>query len=623
MNDATVYMAGNGRMAAAYQQGNLVQLFGPPYSSPSILQVCLQSDTTCSSLQRLKKSGVWRTELKNGSLAVACMTDFVHPTLNCVVRHIESTAPVLLHIVPEIPGGTAFDYAITKSQTVQETEILLKTKNGNALYNDYPLTFPQFFSLIVRGQATVTSAGNCAWDVCADGEADLLFIGGPAYPECDETTEKIKKVSYESLLNATLLWWETQLNELTVMQSIPNSFPYKEQLAQAVEETAVNLTVQQSEQGGVLAGYRYPMGYVRDQFGVCMGLLKLGLFRQARRVLEFYAQIFRYNGKILNAQAMGVPGIFHFAENDASEIPGYLLLQFFRYAEIAKDETILTENEELLLWLYRQQLSQLQHGMLPFNGDETYIAGGLLPRDVIADGSAEATMLFLLSGGALLQYLKSHTLQDHNTLNEMERVLKETRSEYNKNFVLNGQYTLNNPLRTQGQPLPKYRYGVCMNLGKQKNCEFFGWTQCCGEGVYLCPNCLAQGLIPKKIHQLYHLPSALLMPAYLGAELLDSTLVKDYLNQLSEEMAQKGFIYSDEKQKKNVGYDYGLLLYNFTHYQIAHADLVFEKLLKLKDEAGAWSEYYIQDEHAGTRYRPWESAINIHAMITYAQQWKK
>jgi hypothetical protein len=166
--------------------------------------------------------------------------------------------------------------------------------------------------------------------------------------------------------------------------------------------------------------------------------------------------------------------------------------------------------------------------------------------------------------------------------------------------------------------LPQYRYGVCMNLGKD-NCDFFGWTQLSEGEVYLCPCCRNRKDYPRKRNELFHLPSALLMPAYLDAYLLDRELVTAYLQRLVEDLERDGHVYSDESNRKNVGYDYGLLLYNLVRHDLPGKELVYEKLLSLLDEVGAWSEYYIEDQHAGTRYRPWESGINIDALITYAK----
>jgi len=51
-----------------------------------------------------------------------------------------------------------------------------------------------------------------------------------------------------------------------------------------------------------------------------------------------------------------------------------------------------------------------------------------------------------------------------------------------------------------------------------------------------------------------------------------------------------------------------------------NADDLLADMLSLRDECGAWSEYYTGKEHTGTRCRPWESAINIAGAIRYLEE---
>lgn len=46
--------------------------------------------------------------------------------------------------------------------------------------------------------------------------------------------------------------------------------------------------------------------------------------------------------------------------------------------------------------------------MTSFSGDETYIAGGTLPRVLMYDGSAESTLLFIEGGERFLRWCQVH-----------------------------------------------------------------------------------------------------------------------------------------------------------------------------------------------------------------------
>ena len=72
---------------------------------------------------------------------------------------------------------------------------------------------------------------------------------------------------------------------------LPPDFPQREKLLQTIDDVAVLIKTQQSAEGGVLAGYPYPLAYVRDQYGVSRGLSTLGYFDEAKAILEFYWKI--------------------------------------------------------------------------------------------------------------------------------------------------------------------------------------------------------------------------------------------------------------------------------------------------------------------------------------------
>ena len=77
--------------------------------------------------------------------------------------------------------------------------------------------------------------------------------------------------------------------------------------------------------------------------------------------------------------------------------------------------------------------------------------------------------------------------------------------------------------------------------------------------------------------------------------------------------------YSVPEGKLNVGYDYGLLLFNMLHYGIPGAERIYRRILAMRDGVGMYSETYIEGRPTGTRFRPWETAINISALLKFAR----
>lgn len=592
---------GNGRLIAGIQDGNWTQIFGPPYSSPMLMALDWEDGAVWQCFERLSPA-VWKHTLSCGEAV-----DFAAVSHNCLVRRVKSTAPVSMCLRRHEGLARGIDRLVVDPSGKRA---YIHIWSGNDVHIRYPMPISQDFMFTVSGDAVLEQTGSDRLRITVCGDAELRLVGGPSYPEAAEQALALEKVSFEQLLESTQMYWEKELAPVRRL-ALPERLPRREELLRAAEDTAVCILVQQGEEGGVLAAINYHFCYVRDQFGVCRAMLRLGLFDAAARMMRFYCDVFRKTGRIHNAQACGVDGMFHYAENDAAEIPGYLLLQFFMYADATGDTALLDDNLDLLRWLYDTQVSQLVDNMMPFNGDETYIAGWILPRNVLDDGSAEATLLFLLSGRRLSSWLGGDARMDA-TLDAVERA-------YASHFIEDGQYYLNDPARRSAKPLPKYRFGVCYNCTRVPYCEGWGWTELTENDNYLCPTCVLHGETLPPHGGRYQLPSTLLMPAWLGSTTA-AEAAKAYVQSQQALFAETGTLHTPERGKL-VGYDYGLLLYNVVHYGCGDGEALYNKLLDMRDESGVWVEYYISDEPAGARYRPWESGINMEALLYYAGRW--
>ena len=76
---------------------------------------------------------------------------------------------------------------------------------------------------------------------------------------------------------------------------------------------------------------------------------------------------------------------------------------------------------------------------------------------------------------------------------------------------------------------------------------------------------------------------------------------------------------TEQKCSKKVGYDLGLAAYAVQRYLPDLSETMLKGMLNLRDSVGAWTEYYVDDKPNGCMYRPWESAINISALLSYKE----
>ena len=96
MREPAIYIVGNGKMAAVLKNGDYVQVFGPPYSSPALFEseLKLPQDVTRDAPKHLEKAGIWQTVLRNAQDVVGTITDYALGDDPCIVRHFETKCPV-------------------------------------------------------------------------------------------------------------------------------------------------------------------------------------------------------------------------------------------------------------------------------------------------------------------------------------------------------------------------------------------------------------------------------------------------------------------------------------------------------------------------------------------------
>lgn len=224
-------------------------------------------------------------------------------------------------------------------------------------------------------------------------------------------------------------------------------------------------------------------------------------------ILDFYWRVWQRSGLIHNAQAIGYPGIFHRHENDETEITGYLVVQAFDYYRKTRDTAFLREIMPMLEWATEAQQRNLIDGMLPFNGDETYIAGGVVPRQVMYHGSAEATLLFVEGSRRLIRFVREQGLWSAARIGALERDADECSERFRDNFCRDGHLYVNNPRRERKVAYPPTRPGVCLYPG---HFDYFPETYHFKGCLYFCKDCMTKDHAAVELPEpeLFSIPSA-------------------------------------------------------------------------------------------------------------------
>lgn len=613
----SLHCLGNGQYCVYQDGAEIKSLFGPTYSSPSYIQLNLKDKNITVTSSRIPGSAIWKHILDLNGQKVAEVTDFIDAKLPVFVRKIVAGKPFTLSLdilkdpLINVINNT-FDYPGKESSA-----LMVHKDRGLPIYNVYAHPYEQFHQIIVRKNSTFQKEVQTnSYDInIATGQSEIYFIGGPFYQECTENTLKILGLNYKDLYDRTLKNWEDFTKRRTDFSSrLSGKNPNKERILEQIDNVAILLKTQQAHEGAEIAGHRYHLAYIRDQYGVSRGFLAMGYYEEAKKILDFYWQIWRKLGFLHNAQAIGVPGIFHIHENDEVEQTGYLIIQTFDYLKKTNDISFVKTIFPMLQWAWNVQKKNLVRNMLPFNGDETYVAGGILPRTALNDGSAESTLLFIQSGMNLLPFMKDQKLWNKDSIKNDGKLLLQVTNHYPDNFIKDGKIIANNPSRMTIAEMPNFRHGVCA-----AGTHGVVYTKKDKNGNYLCPKCLMEGKeFPPIDCKSFCIPSIALTPLYIGSDLIPDQIIKQNIDSIKKSYSQ-----SDQKSSRFggkivIGYDYGFLLYALSKYNDPLADKVFEDAMSVVDKSGAWVEYYQDGKPTGCQYRPWESAINIEAIIEYA-----
>lgn len=570
-DNGAVHAIGNGEILAYEIGPQIIQIICYPYSAPSFAELTVDNLEYAVS-ERLEKTNVWKHQLDNGSI----ISDYADANGRSFIRNISALS----------------DYSMTLKISKEflltgKDEFSFETLKGCEYYGHAaPKNAHACFKVI--GNIEINKINDLAFSLkIHQGNSYIIF--GEKIEDLPVTEKDCQKIFSE-----TILYWN---NSLSRLKAVPK------RISEICESVAVMIKAQQGKDGGIMAGYAYHLAYIRDQYGTVRGLLSLGLLDEAKAVMYYYKSVFDEYGELHTAQSIGVHGVFHIHENDCSEITGYIVVMTFDIYEICKDDKFLNDMLPMVKWALECQKKLLLDNMLPFNGDETYIAGGFLPRYAIYDGSAEATMLFAEGIKRYMFYTGDKTYKDvYNTIKD----------SYESNFIIDGRFITNNPNRLSLKDYPATRHGIC---------------ECCAcvleqtyiteSGRYVCRNCMDRDMPPRDKY-IFELAASKLSIPFMNSDLISEEKVVSLLTKMVNEYNKTGKLPSGCPENEAVGYDYGLLLYALTKYGFKEAKNLFETALDVLDETDVWCEYYRNGIAYRTRCRPWESGINITAIINFA-----
>jgi len=559
MENTTVHCLGNGRVCVYGRGADIFQAFGPDYSAPESFTASLDGDFDT------KKISYRQYEHKSDKCVIV---DYLPEDESVFYRAVKGEADIGFEIKNAVLQDTPYEDTYI-AITYEGAPVYIYDFDKNGKPKSYTSSQKRYTAVKIHGDAELKRTSESAFTVkCRDCVVAFSFSHTP-----EGVFDLLSK----------------PVPDFTLPERRIKADKYYNEVCDGYDA----VVSQQSYNGSVLAGYNYHLCYVRDNYGVLRFLLACGAHDRARLLLSFYLSVFERYGKLHNAQGMAEHA-FHIHENDRVEITGYIVLMFAVYFEKTGDAELVRRALPLIEYCMRCQHEAMIGDVLPFNGDETYVAGGFLPRSALNDGSAEATALYHQS------IIKLSSLENTVTVAaELKEKLsfdkEKIEKSYLKNFIYNGTLYANKPGIGYA---PDFRHGV----------------RACGHGFglcfrnenndYVCPDCIGKKL-PRcygdGYGKRYFTAAAVLCPAFTGTELIPKEIIGATAEKVISEFDTRTDI---------VGYEPGLLL-----YASGYNEKVVGKMLSMRDKFGVWSEYFRGGRQAGTLYRTWETSVNLAAML--------
>jgi hypothetical protein len=621
--DESTHVLGNGRMMVHECGPNIVYLRGPWISTPNLLTMALVDPANIATVSsREQGTTIWHHQLFLGPDRVGEIVDVLEDDKACLRRIFSSKTALILSIRgPRMVrrGNRKSDRAALLGQWPFGTSIFADFKSSHAftVEVDFPGQARVEMRNVVPGPGAQQSTfqNDLPHEILLDlpaGEFEVLIATGCDLDECFGAADSTAALKKEQCLAQVRRSWQSRLAQVKC-----TSEAHEEDLPveAVIDDVTTLLLGHQSIAGSVCAGQYYPLFYVRDQYGVSRALLAANLKAEARAILAYYFAIWQRYGRIHNAQSDGPSHFFHRAENDNVELTGYCVVQAFDYLRATGDEEFIAEILPMLLWALEVQQAQLFAHVLPFNGDETYVAGGIFPRSHLTDGSSEATLLYLAAADRILNWPTAPKLISAEKLRQYRQTADAVRTGYAANFIVNGRVTVNRPRVPDQSLLPRFRYGVC--LGRyDNNCLFLADTEIAEDGRYFCYSCYAQRTEEMYEAKNYFIPSAALTSFLVNYDVLSANMSNAAVSDALDVFTSNGQF--EWPGPTLPGYETAVISLALAQLRHPRSLEFIRHTLQLRDATGAWAEYYVRGKPQGCRARPWESALSLVALLRYA-----
>ncbi|HAK97052.1 MAG TPA: hypothetical protein DCM87_19185 [Planctomycetes bacterium] len=418
----------------------------------------------------------------------------------------------------------------------------------------------------------------------------LLFSESAA--EAAEVGDRVVR-DHDRLLADTLEWWRAKLAPTLRVASGDR------RLDDLVEGLKVLLLVQQDAQGGVCPMVNFKGVWLRDSNGPILGFLHTGLFDEARRLLTYYRQVsalHRFTGREfpldldVGADPDLTPEEWAKSGTDRCEVPSFVVLQHAWWLDATGDKSLLARH-----WHYvhrnavHQDIREGPYGPLQtFNGDETYLGGAYYSLFPARAGYPNALIRQdAYSADSMFEYAAAH--------DAMVRLARCMGQEEDAARFAESAARMRRSIERHFWLPDERRYAPALSP------------------IDFTPHCAP--FAPINLHPLWL--------GYLAPD--DPKAVANLEGTLHWLWRSPGLARMTPFMDHFIGSAPGELVYNLAAVRHPKAAPAFAAMLDSASKSGEWVEVHKPDRPSfgygdglyANRLRPWESGINLDALLFY------
>lgn len=256
-------------------------------------------------------------------------------------------------------------------------------------------------------------------------------------------------------------------------------------------EPLCHLLAMQAASGAVVTSHREPYAVATDLPWLCSLFLQTDQVVAAGKMLAYWTEASERLGFVPPMLACRPLTVGPPQQQDATSEAAYLLAT----VNYCNQVTLGKKESDLLYRGMRRTFSALmqsfKEGMIPFSLRTQAFDAGLLDRELLFQGSAEATALAICAAEEFAKYCQKNSKKIAKEEKGYLTILSDAKQSYERNFAAKGKICRNAPRLESYTRRPRFIRGVCTLCQRKGSYPLIDTLELDKYGRYLCRRCFA------------------------------------------------------------------------------------------------------------------------------------